>query len=378
VVKTSQANDETPNSHFPFTLEPDCSVYQEDCDEENLDMSRVEFVIEFKSGPKEDPFVDEPKLESTEELNLNSTEELNPFVCAEGPTHTVLGQLTAYATAVLSAQYRTHTFIVFIVGEYARLIRWDRGGAVVTKKIHFDKEPYLIHFFVHYNMAQPEARGHDSTVGSAKPHEIGLAKAAVPELAKANSFLAVTASDGRFIIRGPDAQPDVPVGRWTRTSFAYDVNNKRRVILKDSWRIRADDIETEGKIYEILHANHVPNIPHFSCAGDVGDDTHHQSRTDEVFEKGCIARHSCWEPITRHRHYRIVLLTVGRKLEEFKGTKEFVKAMLAALKGEMTIFLAVSLPDSLMSQSRLGHSHTTSRHQPWQYFDCQLRRIGPE
>jgi Fungal protein kinase len=195
-------------------------------------------------------------------------------------------------------------------------------------------------------MAQPEARGHDSTVGSAKPHEIGLAKATVPELAKANSFLAVTASDGRFIIRGPDAQPAVPVGRWTRTSFAYDVNNKRRVILKDSWRIRADDIEPKGKIYEILHANHVPNIPHFSCAGDVGDDPHHQTRTDEVFEKGCISRHSCWEPITRHRHYRIVLLTVGRKLEEFKDTKEFVEAMLAALKGGMTIFLAVSLPDS--------------------------------
>jgi hypothetical protein len=186
-------------------------------------------------------------------------------------------------------------------------------------------------------MAQPEARGCDSTVQPPNPHKIGLAKAAVPELAKANSFLAVTASDGRFIIRSPDARPDVPVGRWTRTSFAYDVNNKRRVILKDSWRIQVDDIEPEGKIYEMLHANHILNIPHFSCAGDVGDDIHHQIRTGEVFEKGCISRHSCWEPITRRR-YRIVLLTVGRKLKEFKGTKELVEAMLAALKGEMTIF----------------------------------------
>jgi hypothetical protein len=191
---------------------------------------------------------------------------------------------------------------------------------------------------VYYNMAQPDARGRDSTVRPAEPHDIELAKATVPELAKANSFLAVTASDGRFIIRGPNARPDVPVGRWTRTSFAYDVNNNRRVILKDSWRIQSDDIEPEGKIYEMLHANYVPNIPHFSCAGDVGDDTHHQTRTDEVFAKKCIPRHSCWRPITRHRHYRIVLLTVGRKLEEFKGTKEFVEAMLAALKGEMTNF----------------------------------------
>jgi hypothetical protein len=109
-------------------LKPECSVYQEDCDEENFDISRVEFVIELKSGPEEDPFVDgelnprlnsKEKLKSAEELVL----ELNPFVCAEGPTRKVLGQLTAYATAVLSAQYRMHTFTVFIVGEYARLIR---------------------------------------------------------------------------------------------------------------------------------------------------------------------------------------------------------------------------------------------------------------
>lgn len=65
------------------------------------------------------------------------SEEPNPkpFLCTGGPTRLHLGQLTAYATSILSAQYRTQVFIVFVVGDRARLIRWDRDGGVVTKKV---------------------------------------------------------------------------------------------------------------------------------------------------------------------------------------------------------------------------------------------------
>ncbi len=349
VVKTSHAGDKSTNSDFPYTLKSNCLVYQANYDDKNLNMSHIEFVIKVKSGLNEDPFVDKPKEKpksNKSKKKLKSTKELNPFLCAEGPHCMALGQLTVYATAVLSSQYCTHMFIVFIVGQYARLIRWNRGGAVVTEKIDFNSQPHLFHFFVHYNMAQPEAHGYNSTVKPLKLHEIEPAKATIPELAKANSFLAITTSNECFIIRSPNAQPDVPVGHWTHLSFAYDVNNKHRVILKDSWHVQVDNIKPEGKIYEILHANHIPNIPHFSYASDVGDDTQHQTRMDKVFEKRCISHHSCWKPITHHWHYCIVLLTVGRKLKEFKCTKEFVDAMLAALKGEMTIFLAISLPDS--------------------------------
>jgi serine/threonine protein kinase len=44
-----------------------------------------------------------------------------------------------------------------------------------------------------------------------------------------------------------------------------------------------------------------------------------------------------------YRHYRIVLGTVGRSLEDFKCTREFVSAIRAALQGEVTILLAVCL-----------------------------------
>jgi len=81
-------------------------------------------------------------------------------------------------------------------------------------------------------------------------------------------------------------------------------------------------------------------------SGDVdNDDTHHASRTHEIVNTQ-FTGHSYWN-ITPHRYYRIVLGVVGRRLEEFDRTWEAVNAMHAALKGQMTVFLAVSLHNSL-------------------------------
>jgi len=137
-------------------------------------------------------------------------------------------------------------------------------------------------------------------------------------------------------------RPDVPVGRWTRSSLAFDVQTERRVFLKDSWRILAKDIEPEGEIYHQLHEKKVPNISSCLWAGDVGNESH-RSQTDEVIDK-CAIRQSYWR-LTPHRHYRIVLGIIGKKLEKFECTWEFVNAMSAALKGKITVFLAVSLPN---------------------------------
>jgi hypothetical protein len=329
-------------------LKPDCSVYTKDKYKgKKLKFSLVDFIIEFKKNT--DPFVD-PNSQP------NSPENLNPFVCSEGPGLLNLGQITAYATSILSAQYRTHTFMVFIVKDYARLLRWDRGGVVFTEQIFFNEDPLLFDFLIRYNAADSKVRGHDSTVKLPNDDEIKLAKAAVSELAGANSFLAVDISDRRYIIQGPETWPRIPVGRWTRPSFAYDVEGNCRVLLKDSWRVLLPDIEPEGDIYQQLHEQRVPNIPRCLLAGDVDADdadTHHRSRTHDVICK--LKTHHYWD-ITPHRHYRIVLGTIGRKLTEFKYTKEFVSAMYAALKGEMTMFLAVrlrSLTHNYSSRSRL-------------------------
>ena len=82
-------------------------------------------------------------------------------------------------------------------------------------------------------------------------------------------------------------------------------------------------------------------------ADDVGNETYHRSRTDEIvnsqdFE---LRNHRPRWKLTPHRHYRIVLQTIGRQLKYFNSTREFVQAIYAALKGKMTIFLAFHIPN---------------------------------
>ncbi|KAF8503365.1 hypothetical protein F5888DRAFT_1903888 [Russula emetica] len=291
-----------------------------------FDARLLDFIIEFKKGSS-DPFVDDSNGEG------QGQGKDNPFLCKEGPNCEVLGLLTAYATAILGAQYRTHLFMVLIAGEYARLIRWDRGGAVVTNRIPFNEEYYLFDFLTRYDMASREDRGHDPTVTVPNDDEIKAAKDVVADQEwTKEEALKITMphqdTESHFIIPRPVVRPGIPVGRWTRSSIAFDVDKKRRVFLKDSWRILLDDIRPEGEIYHWLHENNVPNIPSCLLAGDVGDNARHRSRTHEV---SLDPYHPCWK-ITPHRHYRMVLGVVGRRLEKFTHTREMVKAMQAALK----------------------------------------------
>ncbi len=181
-----------------------------------LNSSCVDFVIEFKCKPEADPFAD------------NSSEGgSNPFACPTGPTLIILGQLTAYATSILSAQYHMHMFMVFIVKDYVRLIRWDHSGAIFTKPIYFNSESHLIDFFIRYDIADREAHGHDITVSSASLQDVALAQAHVPELQGAKECLDITISNQHFIIPSSESTPDIPVGCWTCASFTYDKHNGR-------------------------------------------------------------------------------------------------------------------------------------------------------
>ena len=54
-----------------------------------------------------------------------------------------------------------------------------------------------------FHIADHEARGHHSTVGSPTNNEIERAIAIVPEFNQANSFVAVQHSSNRYIIHHP-------------------------------------------------------------------------------------------------------------------------------------------------------------------------------
>ncbi|TFY64974.1 hypothetical protein EVG20_g5758 [Dentipellis fragilis] len=75
------------------------------------------------------------------------------------------GQITAYAAAMLELQFRTFVFSVLIMGDFARLIRWDRSGAIVTEAFNYQVDPEpLAQFLWRYNFLSRAQRGFDESV----------------------------------------------------------------------------------------------------------------------------------------------------------------------------------------------------------------------
>jgi hypothetical protein len=85
--------------------------------------------IEFKWNSDDDPFSDVYESESGDQTFLRESRD----------AHDVLGQITSYAAAQLSAQFRKHIFSVFILRDTARLLRWDRSGTIITEAFKYNE-----------------------------------------------------------------------------------------------------------------------------------------------------------------------------------------------------------------------------------------------
>ncbi|KAH9933263.1 hypothetical protein B0H21DRAFT_835281 [Amylocystis lapponica] len=74
------------------------------------------------------------------------------------------GQIISYASEVLLRQHRCFHFTIVIFGVYARIIRWDRSGAIVTEKFNYKAQPrYLCRFLWRFCQLSPEKQGLDLT-----------------------------------------------------------------------------------------------------------------------------------------------------------------------------------------------------------------------
>jgi hypothetical protein len=226
------------------------------------------------------------------------------------------------------------------VKDYARLIRWDRSGAIVTGPIYYAKDPALLDFFVRYDQADKSVRGHDDTVHKASPDQtekacladdrfkgLELLVVRVPQKVMSTNGLCT----GYYVIKPPVARPHTPFGRATRTSIAYDIERHCIVFFKDSWRVNVPGMLKEGDVYVKLSGAKVPNIPRCSAFGDIDDHTTHTDRyaTAAWVHRSLLPKGQ----MIPHTHYRLILDDIGERLETFNCSKAMVKAILAALKG---------------------------------------------
>jgi hypothetical protein len=246
---------------------------------------------EVKYDPNDDPFRDEGTFEHTLKQSIDAK-----------------GQITSYAVAQLAVQFCTHIFSVLVFLTYARLLRWDQSGVVVTHAFALE-DRFLTEFFSRYTRATDDICGINSTVNQYL-HQDKVALAArqhlslKPEEAIFQFQVPVKDSETQYYIGSkPTFKSNAsPTGHATCTFIVYDLVSKQSIFLKDMWRVNMPDIEPEGDIYQKLHAKGVEYIAPFECAADLPS---HQTHTLDFMSKP-------WAPkmkkaLWRYQHYRLVL-----------------------------------------------------------------------
>ncbi|KAF8893761.1 hypothetical protein CPB85DRAFT_1440627 [Mucidula mucida] len=98
----------------------------------------------------------------------------------------IRGQIASYAGITMFLSYRKHFMSVVVFGRFARLIFWDRRGAVVSRRIKYqgtNGEKTLFKFYLRFSQLTAEQRGYDPTVVEVPPTDPD-AKAALVQFKK--------------------------------------------------------------------------------------------------------------------------------------------------------------------------------------------------
>ncbi|TCD68320.1 hypothetical protein EIP91_011179 [Steccherinum ochraceum] len=298
-----------------------------------------ELCIEFKRLLAHDGFCDE-NAENLEKFFENIDNDLIEYI---------KGQLASYAAAQLAHQHRTFVLSVFICGDFARFIRWDRSGAIVTERFNYRDNPaVLAEFFWRYGQLSLVERGFDHTVQDASKKQTRRfhrairayiaddTKRQLPGMVSCldDDFpcrkIQVPDGDGKpryYLVQKPFSLPFSVVGRSTRAYIAMDMSTKTLVFLKDYWRDASRPSEAE--IYAELEDAHVPHLPVILASGDVPDDEIHSQATQTQawrFAEGmCLS-----EAHKEYRHHRVVQ-ELAFPLHAVKSSKELVATVRNAV-----------------------------------------------
>ncbi|KAH9941988.1 hypothetical protein B0H21DRAFT_869072, partial [Amylocystis lapponica] len=292
---------------------------------------RVSF--EWKRSDIEDnPFDDTPghAFEATSELRKKNC-----------------GQIISYASEVLMRQHRCFHFTVVVFGLYAHIIRWDRSGAIVTKRINYKDEPHILCSFLwQFCHLSDEKQGYDSTavlVEKGTP-DFAVMKRASEKKVKTRSRVTKSArwkertrsledtsspsaerSTCWFLVNKPHFMAQGPTGRGTRGYDALDCVTGKFMFLKDTWRVDTDGFEKEGAVLKALNNAEVQNIPTVICHGDV------RNQHTITHEYWLYPDPDAQNPMKGHAHYCLVEEEVGCSLSQFNTGQFLLKIVVDCL-----------------------------------------------
>lgn len=301
--------------------------------------------VEFKSGIEKDAFDDLGKV----------------FERATDDGHETRAQITSYAALTFKYQHRGCLFTVLVLGPYARIIRWDRAGAIVTTRFNYKQDSGILSsFFWRFTRSNKAGQGIDitATVASADDRQLMREESSdkLPldfrdysreyfseSLTQDRDWwrLSVPSDDGyekTYLVGSSHFDAGWLNGRGTRGYVALDLDYVRQhrgsnswrkfVWLKDAWRVNQNDIQQEGSILRHLNEHKVKHIPHVLCHGDVAN----QQTITHMHWVGADTQEN---PLRIHTHYRVVVQDVGRPLKTFVNGVELAMLIYDCVTGKL-------------------------------------------
>lgn len=284
-----------------------------------LNLGLSELFVEFRKSKDWDPFNDPPPGASKTSHRFISE------ISNDGRPNKALrtiGQMASYAAELCARQHRTHCFSICIYGPTARIIRWDRSGAIVSRSFNYHESPKLLcQFLWQYSRASDSERGFDTTIQKASdeeeaiflqtitehiktqinPHENDIIELIDDHYEKGRVFkipvhsqrpsanVGEESSDTKvsvcrkykdvqyYLVSRPVAAPSSIHGPSARGYWAVKVPDARMKeeycisFLKDTWRSAGSETQKEGDIMVELVEAGVPYVSDIFCHGDVQD-----------------------------------------------------------------------------------------------------------
>lgn len=286
-------------------------------------------------------------------FGITDSDEWEDFIPNTHDGRKARAQMCEFAAEAQLRQHRLFWFTVYIYRSYARLIRWDRVGAVVSRNIDLKTNALqLFDFFHRLGHASDEQLGFDPSVEMVdeegpEAKSLKTALDAFPTKARVKPYIekafadklwplyriAVPDKDDAtkmhyFLIRNLRAGSASPTGRVTRGYIAFDLKAKGFRFLKDYWRPDSNAIHPELEVYRDLEKAAVGYIATVCCGGDlVGQETQTQSHLSGP------------KLPLRRIHTRMVLNEVGIPLEDYVNSYELCTTVAFALFGSFFVFL---------------------------------------
>ena len=332
------------------------------CDEDRVPFAARNSFVHAISGLK-------MKLEHN---GFKSTTDTEDFLLEGNAAARTRGQIMDYAAEIQLRGHRTHVFMVFVYRSTARVMRFDRNGALVSREISLKAQQgrkTFYEFFYRLGRLSDEQLGLDPTAtmipgdtkflhihnSNWKALEVALNtlktrfgdddplftaidaafagdvwplyELRVPEDATPGSPDAI---ERTFLVRNLAAYSEDPTGRSTKGCIAFDPVSKRFVFLKDYWRPDTTAERAEFEVYKRLVAcGVVRGVASVLCAGDLTFSSNLMSQTTLTdryyFEK------KKGHPLV---HTRIVLNEVGLPLKEYPDSEFLVPIIFHAFQGE--------------------------------------------